>query len=269
MPIKSILLHLANDPGHGARLQVALDLARRHGAALRALFAEPTGRMPEAIAGRAFSYAFVSESRAAAREAAAHLSREFSSGCARDGIAGEWVDEPGEPLDLIARHALLSDLVIVGCRADEHGLESEVFEELPARVPCPVLAIPQDWPGRAVGRRVLVAWKAGLPAARALRGALPMLRRADKATVLTVGSEAGQADDVVRYLGLHDVRAIERRDYGDERDAGEVILAVADEIEADLVVMGSYSRSRFREMILGGATRHIVTRMRVPTLFAH
>lgn len=96
-----------------------------------------------------------------------------------------------------------------------------------------------------------------------------MLRLADKATVLTVGSEAEQADDVVRYLGLHGVHADDRRDYGDERDAGEVILGVAGEIEADLVVMGCYSRSRFREMILGGATRHVVTRMRMPTLFAH
>jgi nucleotide-binding universal stress UspA family protein len=269
MPIKSILVHLANDPGHAGRLDVALDLARRHGAVIRALFAEPTGRMPDAVAGRGFSYAFVSESREAAQETAARVSKELAAACGRDGIGCTWIDEPGEPMELIARFATLADLVVVGRNATDRGLESEVCEELPARVPCPVLTVPEGWPGRPVARQVLIAWKDGLPSARAVHGALPMLRRAERVTVLTVGGEERRGGDLVDYLALHGVRALARHDYGDDDDPGDVILSVAGEIAADLVIMGSYSRSRFREMILGGATRHVVTHMRVPILFAH
>jgi nucleotide-binding universal stress UspA family protein len=268
MPIKTILLHLANDPGHAGRLEVALDLARRHGAVIRALFAEPTGRMPDAIAGRGFSYAFVSESREAARETADRVSKELAAACGREGIGCTWIDEPGEPLALIARFAMLADLVVVGRQPSDPGLESGIAEELPARVPCPVLAVPESWPGKPVGNDVLVAWKEGVPSARALHGALPILRRAGTVTVLTVGGEEHHGGAVVEYLKLHGVRAVARRDYGDD-DPGDVILSVAGELSADLIVMGSYSRSRFREMILGGATRHVVTRMRVPILFAH
>ena len=49
----------------------------------------------------------------------------------------------------------------------------------------------------------------------------------------------------------------------------ELILGQAAEENADLVVMGGYGHSRLREMILGGATRHMLERMRLPVLFAH
>jgi nucleotide-binding universal stress UspA family protein len=268
MSFKSILLHLANDPGHRSRTEVALDLARRHGAIVRALFAEPTGRMPDAIAGRGFSYAFISESRAAARETAARLSAEFAAACGSSGVTGDWIDEPGEPIDLIARFAMLADLVVVG-RHTAPGLETTLGEELPGRIPCPALVLPEAWSGAPVGRRVLVAWKNGLPSARILRGALPMLRRAEAVTVLTIGADAREGDEVAAYLARHGVSAAARRDYGEDDDAGEVILSVAGELAADLVVMGSYSRSRLREMIFGGATHHVVAHMRVPVLFGH
>jgi nucleotide-binding universal stress UspA family protein len=268
MPIKSILLHLANDPGHTSRLAVALDLARRHGALLRAVFAEPTG-MPDVVAGRGFSYAFVSESREAARETASRLSQQLADACSREDIGYDWVEEPGEPMELIGRHSLLADLVIVGRRPVDLGLEADACEELPAQVPCPVLAVPENWSGATLGRRVLVAWNGSLPAARALHGALPILGRAERVTVLTVGDAAPETESVVRYLARHDVEATPRRDYGDADDAGEVILSVAGEVAADLVVMGSYSRARWREMIVGGATRHVVTHMSMPTLFGH
>jgi nucleotide-binding universal stress UspA family protein len=268
MSFKSILLHLANDPGRQSRTEVALDFARRHGAIVRALFVEPTGRMPDTIAGRGFSYAFISESRAAARETAARLSTEFAATCSSNGITGEWIDEPGEPIDLIARFAMLADLVVVG-RHDAPGLESTISEELPGRIPCPALVLPKAWSGAPVGRRVLVAWKNGLPSARILRGALPVLRRAEAVTVLTIGADACEGNEVVAYLARHGVSATARCDSEGDDNAGEVILSVADEIAADLIVMGSYSRSRLREMVFGGATHHVVTHMRVPILFGH
>ena len=38
---------------------------------------------------------------------------------------------------------------------------------------------------------------------------------------------------------------------------------------ADLLVMGGYSHSRLREMILGGVTRHMLEKATLPLLLAH
>ena len=38
---------------------------------------------------------------------------------------------------------------------------------------------------------------------------------------------------------------------------------------ADLIVMGAYGRSRLRELVLGGATRHLLRHMTVPVLMSH
>lgn len=52
-------------------------------------------------------------------------------------------------------------------------------------------------------------------------------------------------------------------------DVGNMLLSrIADE-DADLLVMGAYGRSRLREIVLGGATRHILDHMTVPVLMSH
>jgi nucleotide-binding universal stress UspA family protein len=38
---------------------------------------------------------------------------------------------------------------------------------------------------------------------------------------------------------------------------------------ADVLVMGAYGHTRFRERVLGGATQHIFKHMTVPTLLSH
>ena len=61
------------------------------------------------------------------------------------------------------------------------------------------------------------------------------------------------------------VKAVES---GGAAIAGLILIQAAEE-NADLVVMGGYGHSRLREMILGGATRHMLERMSIPVLFAH
>ena len=48
-----------------------------------------------------------------------------------------------------------------------------------------------------------------------------------------------------------------------------LLLAKADEIDADLLVMGAYGHSRLRELVLGGVTRHVLAEARLPVLMAH
>ena len=51
---------------------------------------------------------------------------------------------------------------------------------------------------------------------------------------------------------------------------GDTLLASAAEHDAGLLVMGAYSHSRLRELLLGGATRHILKNASArPVLLAH
>ena len=47
------------------------------------------------------------------------------------------------------------------------------------------------------------------------------------------------------------------------------MLSRASDFGADLIVMGGYGHSRFRESLMGGATRTLTDSMTVPVLLSH
>jgi len=49
----------------------------------------------------------------------------------------------------------------------------------------------------------------------------------------------------------------------------EVLSRHARDENADLIVMGAYGHSRFREAILGGATRNMLEMADIPVFMAH
>ena len=53
------------------------------------------------------------------------------------------------------------------------------------------------------------------------------------------------------------------------RNTGEAILATAETLGCDLLIKGAYTQSRLRQMIFGGATRHVLTNAALPVLLAH
>lgn len=123
--------------------------------------------------------------------------------------------------------------------------------------------------------RVLVAWKDTREAARAVGEALPFLHRATEVAVAIVeehgaGEQLGEdvGADIGRYLSRHDIKAEIRKISG----WGSVSDALANEarqFQADLVVMGGYGHSRFREWALGGVTRDLLHTAKIPVLMAH
>jgi nucleotide-binding universal stress UspA family protein len=207
-------------------------------------------------------------------------------------------DEPGAGLALVARHA---DLAIVGqALPDERGTGPSAFPaEVLTESGCPVLVVPHTArprgsisvtpsgvasPGApAPGRHVLVAWNASKEAARALREALPLLARAEQVTLAIVDADLRPAvfgdtpgQDVLAWLGRHGITAnvvmAQTQRQGLLKrpgDVGETLLMMAGEHGSDLVVLGAYGHSRFRETLLGGVTRTVLETMTVPVLMAH
>jgi nucleotide-binding universal stress UspA family protein len=116
--------------------------------------------------------------------------------------------------------------------------------------------------------RIVVAWDGSAQAARALAAALPFLARAEQVTVVTceeAGDDGGLAE-VTTYLAWHGIVA-GRRAVPPHPGVAEALVAAA--IGTDLLVMGGYSHSRLREMILGGVTRYMLEKAALPLLLMH
>jgi nucleotide-binding universal stress UspA family protein len=126
----------------------------------------------------------------------------------------------------------------------------------------PVLVVPKQH--RPFDFRcALVAWKETREARRALADALPLVIEMDQVVLLEI-AEAGEHDRaeaglerLVRWLDRHGVKAVPRVSVPAGRDADR-ILAVADEVGADLIVAGAYGHSRLRERVLGGVTHDLL-----------
>ena len=119
--------------------------------------------------------------------------------------------------------------------------------------------IPSVGAPETIGRRVLVAWNGSREAARAVRGALPLLRRARRVSVLSLDAPAGPSGaELCAWLGRHGVAAAAVAAASDGRPTAEVLLQNAGGHHADLVVMGAYGHSHAYETVLGGVTRGVL-----------
>lgn len=190
----------------------------------------------------------------------------------RARLSYAWVRPGGGSDTFIGSYGRLFDLVVLGRpgRAPQNPrmepLEAALFES--GR---PVL-IAASGPPKELGRNVLIAWNGSTEQTRTNAFAMPLLRGADEVTVLTVegGMTPGPSGDEV---ALHLVRngapatAVTVAPAG--RTTGEAILDHAKSRGCDLLVKGAYAQSRLRQMMFGGATRHILANATLPVLMAH
>jgi nucleotide-binding universal stress UspA family protein len=133
----------------------------------------------------------------------------------------------------------------------------------------PVIVLPQT-PIHSLGKRIVIAWNQSVEAARALSASIPLLQKAEAIKIVSCGSEsrAGpKAMAVVNYLKYWGVKATRTQTKGG--DASAEIFDVYREEEADLIVMGAYSRSRLRERVFGGVTEDLLFRSGPPIFTLH
>ncbi len=276
MVFKTLLVHLADDEGHGARLAAAFDLARRFEAHITALYVLTPADMPVAIEGRGASVEYIAEATAIAREKAAAMEAEFRKRCEKKKISWEWRCVAGEHLKLLAEHSFVADLAIVS-EQEPHGIDEVITMHGPDYLPlvagCPVLVLPRAGKTDVAAKRVLVAWTPSRETLRAVRDGLPFLAQSKKIFLLAVDPRERDDDPGVgikTFLARHglEVEAEFRPSRGIDR-VGEAIIAAADKFGADLIVMGAYGHSRLYELIVGGATRHVLGHMTLPVLMSH
>lgn len=174
----------------------------------------------------------------------------------------------------LAMQARYADAVVIS-QFDPDDPAARVDPELPAFVmlnsAAPVLMVPFIGAPAAVGEEVLVGWDESMPARRAIGNALPMLRCARKVSlaVLNSGEQPRLAGaDIALFLARHGVNVEVLREET-QIGVGNALLSLASDLGADLLVMGGYGHTRFREVLLGGATEAILATMTIPVLMSH
>lgn len=271
MTYRTILLQLADDAGSEARLRAALALAGRFGARLLALHVTPPPIVPVGY-GEGAAYVgpeIIEAQREAARAVTERLEATFRRVC-EPASGAVWRHLEGDPGECLSQLARTADLTI-GPRFEARGIDAlslQPIEQAALGAGGPVLVVPAEGFPAELGRRVLVGWNGRKEAARALKDALPFLQSALAVEVVTVGEQgADTLDGALALLERHGVAAAGRR-LPDSANVGADLLARMGEIGADLLVMGIYSHSRLRQLVLGGATRHILQHATAATLFS-
>ena len=275
MGLKDLLVHVDNDPACSSRVDVAAAIAARHDAHLTGLHAMGWPRPPGYI--EVMPPNFLEEQQRQLEGFARQAEARFHEGARRRGVQGEWRVDTGDIIDITKLHARYADLTVVGQGVDlkdaPHDLAS-LPTELALGVGRPVLVVPRYGTFDTIGQRVLIAWNGSREATRAVHDALPLLKLAKTVTVLSIDPERDTGDrmpgaDIALHLARHEVAAEGMWTLGLDISVGDLLLSRAADLGADLIVMGAYGHSRVRELVLGGATRHILQHMTVPVLMSH
>ncbi len=188
------------------------------------------------------------------------------------GLSFGWRAEAAEEVDVVGSLGRVFDLTVLGRPGSSINsprmstLESCLFDS--GR---PVLIAPPDGCER-IGEHVLIAWNCSTEQARTTAFAMPLLHKAAKVTILTVEGATvpgPTGEQLAGNLRIHGIDATPVTIQPREQSAGEAILAYAAANGCDLVVKGAYTQSRLRQMIFGGATRHLLTASTLPIFMAH
>ncbi len=186
------------------------------------------------------------------------------------------VAQIGSIANLVGMRARFSDLTVLARPYGEAatGDAEAVTEAAMFEGGCPVLVLPDCELPPDPPRRILVAWNQSVEALAAIRRALPLLRAAETIEITVVDprrsgperSDPGGA--LAQMLIRHGVRAEIAVLARTAPAISDELVRRATEIDADMIVMGAYGHSRFREAILGGATRNMLEKASIPVFMA-
>ena len=279
MAFKDILLTLTSypDPSSPSVAEEAVAIAAAFGAHLTAVACEvhvevpghflsgSTANIPGIIAGETQK----------SRNSAKVMLAAFDAAAAKSGILHETQLEKSPTFavpDLLVDYARLHDLTIVPVPEgyDQWYAEAVIFGS--GR---PTLVLPERPRTRPFELgTVAVAWDFSRAAARAVSDAMPLLEKARKVRIVTVTNEKKldskhSAEALAKNLARHGIDVVLDKVDASGRQIGEVLEAYTVSQEVDVLVMGAYGHTRWREFILGGATQSLLSKPPLPILFSH
>ena len=280
MNYATVLMHLDDGPRIDERIAFAAQLARQFEGHLVGLAAAERSLVDMGVATGFAGHQQYLEALRASRVCARGRADDFLARTRAlcGGACEAVVDDDDEVTALVGR-SLCADLLLLGQPdplADAAGRARGLLERLVLHSAAPTLVLPRAGPFAALGRQVLIAWNGGAESARAVVGALPLLRRASKVHLLrcVAPQDLASAGDATlleaprAWLARHGVHVDAWLEASDA-DAARTLQSRAADLEADLIVMGGWGHARWTERVLGGVTRTLLHTSDLPLLMAH
>ena len=285
MAIREILLPLNNLVTAESGLSAAMTIASKWNAHVTALHVLADSRDLIPLAAEGMSGAMIEEMMLATErenrgEALAFRSMFESAAQRRDAVicqprhgldhvTASFVELTGNEEDIIAQRARLADLTVVPRpRARDDVPSSDTLHAVLFDSGRPVLIVP----GRAsgtIGKRVCLAWNGTAESAESVLSAMTWMHQAEAVRILSAEGyqrRGPAAPSLMAYLALHGIAADIEMFPSVGNSVGAGLLEAAQRFDCDLLSMGAYSRSRLRQLILGGVTRHVLENAAIPVL---
>jgi nucleotide-binding universal stress UspA family protein len=180
-----------------------------------------------------------------------------------------WYEMVGTPDKLMAIQGPVADLSIVSRPEAKANLARIFLMAALMHSGRPVMILPQDQK-EVPGRRIAIAWNQSAEVMRAVTTCMPLLQQAEAVTVLSSGTEnrlGPKANSLQGYLKQYGVNAkiMHSRGRAEEKE----IMAAYKSSKSDLMLMGAYSRARFREVVFGGMTHYMLANAKIPVIMQH
>jgi nucleotide-binding universal stress UspA family protein len=285
--IRTILVQLTGHPRDESTLETAYLVARLFGAHLQCLHVAPDWRATAArarvhevngpvILDESFA-SFEEEAKATRWRAHLHLAefckrRQLSPSDPSPStgrVSVKFQEISGDPWLGMIEEARFHDMVVSAHHDDIAGLGSLVLN-----AGRPVLLAPDHAPEN-LAPTITIAWKETAESARAINAAMPLLAKAEKILVLSVEDGRGSAatmesaERIAQQLRWHHLNSEALYVISGDQTPAAAIVKSARDNRADLIVSGSYSHSRLRELVLGGVTRDLLRESPLPVFLFH
>lgn len=275
MQIKDILIYLAHNDTNIQTINSAKRIAEQHDAHITGIYVTPSLHVPSYSGIHHTMPAVVIEQV----EKSIQVSKQECSDTFKrlmEGFAGtsDWIERHGDPVEAVSNASFNYDLVIASQIGPEtnNPLLQENLEKMTLCAGRPVLTLPYQFSQSEIGKNIVVAWNGKREATRAVHDAMPFLTNASAVSILQINPDKGidiPCEDIAKHLSRHGINAEVNSAYAYNKDVGAHILEMATNAQADLLVMGAYGHSRFRELIMGGVTRFMRQNTTLPILMSH
>jgi nucleotide-binding universal stress UspA family protein len=281
--MKTILVPFYDDDIAQSALATSWLVAERFSSYVEALFVM---RPPQIFDGEGIALAgsYMTQLKDEERRLAESAHKRFQSaiesrgvpvvevGTPCEGVSAGWRETEGLEGQVIGDYGRLFDLIVIGRNFGQPWIDWSVMCEAALfETGRPVLVAASETPA-TIGDRIVVAWNGSTETARCIAMSMPFLLQAESVEVVTV--EGWQVpgpggDQVAAHLQRNGIKAIGKNVDSGSRSVGEAILDEAKEFNADLIVKGAYTHSRLRQLVFGGATRHLLHNTPIPLFMAH
>jgi nucleotide-binding universal stress UspA family protein len=188
------------------------------------------------------------------------------------GPSASWREEDGRQNAVVGLIGRVFDLILVEQPEKLASIAEATLEDALFESGRPVMMVPQNCPS-TMGDVIAIAWNGSTETALTVALGMPFLKRAKHVAIVAVGAQhmpepGPEGEELARTLERHGIDVSLRAASGRQKAQGESFLKEARAVGADMLFKGAYTQSRIRQMIFGGATRHIIMEANLPVLMS-